>query len=68
MSKWYIVFGSVVGGGGIFDHWLVNDDLDRAYDTLRAVCLAEKTRPAFDPTLKDRILEDWEDEGAKLRG
>ncbi|NCC23775.1 MAG: guanylate kinase [Deltaproteobacteria bacterium] len=48
-----------ISGAGIFDHWLVNDDLDRAYDTLRAVCLAEKTRPVYDPTLMDRILAGW---------
>ena len=34
-----------------FDHWIVNDDLEKAYDALRAVYVAESTRPAYHPAL-----------------
>jgi hypothetical protein len=30
-----------------FDHWIVNDDLQLAYDQLRSIYEAEKTRPAY---------------------
>ena len=46
-------------GAGFFSHWLVNDNVDRAYEFLRAICLAEKTRPGYDPDLKEKILSTW---------
>jgi len=44
---------------GMFDHWIVNDDLDAAYDRLRAVYLARKLTPAADPGLVERLLHGW---------
>jgi guanylate kinase len=39
-----------------FDYWIVNDDLDAAYDRLRAVYLAESLRPALNPGLLEAVL------------
>ena len=46
-----------------FDHWVVNDNLEQAYDELRAVYLAEGLRPAYRPTLPDEILGNTKGEG-----
>ncbi len=40
-----------------FDAWIVNDDLDAAYDHLRAVYLAATLDPAHRPALALSILE-----------
>lgn len=40
-----------------FDAWIVNDDLDAAYDHLRAVYLAATLNPAHRPALAISILE-----------
>lgn len=40
-----------------FDAWIVNDDLDTAYDQLRAVYLAATLNPAHRPALALSILE-----------
>ncbi len=40
---------------GIFDYWLVNDDIDRAYEQLRSLVLAEKLRPERNPGLPQKI-------------
>lgn len=42
-----------------FDAWIVNSDLDRAYDELRAVFLAAMLRPDRRPALATSILEGW---------
>lgn len=42
-----------------FDHWIVNDDLQQAYDQLRAVFLAEKTRPAYQQIWRDELSRQW---------
>ncbi|MBU1001438.1 MAG: guanylate kinase [Proteobacteria bacterium] len=39
-----------------FDYWIVNDDLESAYDQLRAVYLAEGLRPVYRPNLPAEIL------------
>ncbi|BBD07153.1 guanylate kinase [Desulfovibrio ferrophilus] len=39
-----------------FDGWIINDDLDVAYDQLRAVYIAEGLRPIYRPTLPAEIL------------
>lgn len=39
----------------LFDFWIVNDDLDTAYDQLRSVYLAWSLRPACNPTLLDAV-------------
>ena len=40
-----------------FDAWIVNDDLDRAYDELRAVYLAASLHPTRCPNLANSIIE-----------
>lgn len=40
-----------------FDAWIVNDNLDQAYDQLRAVYLAATLHPANHPGLANSILE-----------
>ena len=40
-----------------FDAWIVNDDLDRAYDDLRAFYLAAALKPSCRPGLATSILE-----------
>lgn len=40
-----------------FDVWIVNDDLDRAYDRLRAVYLTATLAPTLRPGLATSILE-----------
>jgi guanylate kinase len=44
-----------------FDYWIVNDDLERAYDDLRSVYLAEQKKAALQPGLVQRILSTWEE-------
>lgn len=42
-----------------FDHIVVNDMLERAYDELRAVYLAERARPCLHPGLLESVLDSW---------
>ena len=42
-----------------FDHWVVNDDLDAAYQQLRAIYLAEKTRPAYQAAWQAALTRQW---------
>ena len=44
-----------------FDHWIVNDDLQLAYDQLRAVYVAEKTRPAYRQAWREELGRQWGD-------
>ena len=43
-----------------FDHWVVNDDLETAYQQLRAIYLAEKTRPAHQAAWQSALARQWE--------
>ena len=51
---------SEVEQAGWFNHVVVNDDLDTAYDELRAVYLAQRSNPALHPGLVDSIAGTWE--------
>ena len=42
-----------------FDHWIVNDDLNVAYTQLRAIYLAEKTRPAHQGAWRETVTSQW---------
>ena len=44
-----------------FEYWVVNDDLDEAYDELRAAYLAEALRPARRPGFLNGLLAQWDD-------
>jgi guanylate kinase len=48
-----------IGDSHWFDHWIVNDDLEQAYDQLRAIYLAEKTRPAYQQVWRDDLNRLW---------
>ena len=43
-----------------FGHWIINDDLTLAYDQLRAVYLAEKTRPEYQKSWNATFSKQWE--------
>lgn len=47
-----------------FDHWIVNQDLDTAYDELRAVYLAGRSRPENKPGLLREVLDTFASEDA----
>jgi len=49
-----------IGDSAWFDHWIVNDDLSLAYDQLRAVYLAEKTRPSYQDAWRRTVCQQWE--------
>ena len=42
-----------------FDHWIVNDDLNMAKDQLRAIYLAEKTRPRHMTGWQNDFQQQW---------
>jgi guanylate kinase len=46
-----------------FDNWVVNDDLDTAYEELRAVYLAGRCKPSLRPGILDSILQTWRNDG-----
>jgi len=41
-----------------FDYWIVNDDLDKAYEELRAVYMAGRCKPELRTDVED-ILKEW---------
>lgn len=49
-----------IADSGWFDHWIINEDLGMAYDHLRAVYLAEKTRPNYQQAWRDALDRQWE--------
>lgn len=49
-----------IEASGWFDHWIVNDDLARAQDELRAIYMAEKTRPRYREDWRAEIRRQWE--------
>lgn len=48
-----------IARAGDFDYLVVNDDLDVALDTLRAVYLAERSRTRLHPGLVERLLAQF---------
>jgi guanylate kinase len=52
-----------VAAAADFDYLVVNDDLERACDELRAVYLAGRLRPAQRPGLLKSLLAQWEAHG-----
>ncbi len=46
-----------------FDYWIVNDELDSAYDDLRAVYIAGRKKPVFRPQLLNKVLSTWKQDG-----
>jgi len=46
-----------------FDYWVVNDDLDMAYQELCAIYLAGRCKPLLRPGILSNIMETWKDNG-----
>ena len=46
-----------------FDYWVVNDDLDEAYQELRAVYLAGRCKPSLRPGILKSVLDTWRSNG-----
>ncbi|SFJ44261.1 guanylate kinase [Desulfomicrobium apsheronum] len=42
-----------------FDHWIVNDNLNLAYEQLRAIYVAEKTKPAYQESWQAALIRQW---------
>jgi guanylate kinase len=42
-----------------FDYWIVNDDLEGAYQRLKAVYLAEKCRPRYQEAWQRTVWNTW---------
>ncbi len=42
-----------------FDYWIVNDDLETAYQQLRAIYLAEKCRPQYQHAWQHIVQQAW---------
>ena len=46
-----------------FDNWVVNDDLEEAYQELKAVYLAGRCKPSLRPGILNNIMDTWGDDG-----
>lgn len=46
-----------------FDYWVVNDDLDEAYQELKSVYLAGRCKPVLRPGILDNVMKTWENDG-----
>ena len=46
-----------------FDYWIVNDDLDQAYEELRAVYLAGRCKPELRTDVESILKSDWSGHG-----
>ncbi len=44
----------------VFDYWIINDNLQSAYDDLKSIVRAEKLRPFRQPDLPETIIGDIE--------
>jgi guanylate kinase len=47
-----------IGNHGLFDYLIVNKDIDEAYDRLRSILLAERSRHARMATFADHLLTE----------
>ena len=50
-----------IGQADFFDYWIVNDDLERAYQEFRAVFMAGACKPELRTDVEATILKEWED-------
>lgn len=46
-----------------FDYWIVNDDLEKAYQEFRAVFMAGALKPELRTDVESTILKEWQDNG-----
>ncbi|MDR2488376.1 MAG: guanylate kinase [Desulfovibrio sp.] len=47
-----------------FNTWIVNDDLERAWEELRAEYIAASLSPSLRPAFVNSLLEEWADDNA----
>lgn len=43
-----------------FDYWIINDDLEKAYQEFRAVFMAGALKPELRTDVEETILKEWE--------
>lgn len=48
-----------IAEAGFFDYWIINDDLDKAYEELRAVFVAGACKPELRTDVEQIIKKDW---------
>ncbi|WP_147820912.1 guanylate kinase [Salidesulfovibrio onnuriiensis] len=48
---------------GEFDYWVVNDDLDQAFEDLKAVYHAGCNTPGLRPEMVENMINSWRDNG-----
>lgn len=48
-----------IAEAGFFDYWIVNDDLEQAYQELRAVFMAGACKPELRTDVESTILKEW---------
>ncbi|QGY40709.1 guanylate kinase [Pseudodesulfovibrio cashew] len=51
-----------IGEARFFDYWIVNDNLERAYQEFRAVYMAGACKPELRTDVEETILKEWEDD------
>lgn len=50
-----------IAQAGFFDYWIVNDDLEKAYQEFRSVFMAGSCKPELRTDVEATILKEWED-------
>lgn len=44
-----------------FDYWVINDNLELAYQELKSVFMASRCKPALRPGLLDDVMQSWDE-------
>lgn len=52
--------GDEIAQAVLFDAWVVNDDLDTAYDELRSAYMSERLKPSRCPGVLQELLQQWD--------
>ena len=52
-----------IAEAGFFDYWIVNDNLDKAYQELRSVFMAGACKPELRTDVESTILKEWDING-----
>ncbi len=50
-----------IGQADFFDYWIVNDNLEKAYQEFRSVYMAGACKPELRTDVEATILKEWED-------
>ncbi|MCF8039970.1 MAG: guanylate kinase [Desulfohalobiaceae bacterium] len=57
-----------IGRAGEFAYWVLNQDLEPAYERLKSIYLAEKCRSSRNREMLRDVLKTWEDQGTESTG